>query len=112
MSQLESVGNMLKKKAADPGNLPESDKSAAPPLETCEDPERLQQILNGMGSGTARLVIDKEAIRKICKDIDLKGLPNRGRYYMAKVARPNGSVIDELLVDKQNANVQFPGRRP
>ncbi len=71
------------------------------------DPQRLQDILDGMGTGTARIIIDREASRRICEDFNLKGLENKGRYYVARVVRPDGSLIDELLVDKQNGRVQF-----
>jgi hypothetical protein len=75
-----------------------------------EDPQRLQDILDGMGTGTARIIIDREASRRISEDFNLKGLENKGRYYVARVVRPDGSLIDELLVDKQNSRVQFMKR--
>lgn len=75
-----------------------------------EDPQRLQDILDGMGTGTARIIVDREASRRISEDFNLKGLENKGRYYVAKVVRPDGSLIDELLVDKQNGRVQFMKR--
>lgn len=111
MSLIESIHGILKKAAGreEPGEEKVRNQSQ-PPLESHEDPQRLEQILDGMGTGTARLVIDKEASRKISEEFALKGLSNRGRYYVAKVVRPDGSVIDELLVDKQNGNVQFLGR--
>jgi hypothetical protein len=75
-----------------------------------EDSQRLQDILDGMGTGTARIVIDREASRRIAENFNLKGLENKGRYYVARVVRPDGSLIDELLVDKQNGRVQFVKR--
>jgi hypothetical protein len=75
-----------------------------------EDPQRLQDILDGMGTGTARIIIDREASRRISEDFNLKGLENMGRYYVARVVRPDGSLIDELLVDKQNGHIQFTKR--
>jgi hypothetical protein len=75
-----------------------------------EDSQRLQDILDGMGTGTARIIIDREASRRISEDFNLKGLENKGRYYVARVVRPDGSLIDELLVDKQNGRVQFMKR--
>jgi hypothetical protein len=75
-----------------------------------EDPQRLQEILDGMGTGTARIIIDREASRRISEDFNLKGLENKGRYYVARVVRPDGSLIDELLVDKQNGHIQFTKR--
>ena len=75
-----------------------------------EDPLRLQDILEGMGTGTARIIIDREASRRISEDFNLKGIENKGRYYVARVVRPDGSLIDELLIDKQNGRVQFTKR--
>ena len=75
-----------------------------------EDSQRLQDILDGMGTGTARIIIDREAGRRISEDFNLKGLENKGRYYVARVVSPDGSLIDELLVDKQNGRVQFMKR--
>ena len=75
-----------------------------------EDPQRLQDILDGMGTGTARIIIDREASRRISEDFNLKGLENKGRYYVARVVRPDGSLIDELLVDKQSGRIQFTKR--
>jgi len=72
-----------------------------------EDSQRLQDILDGMGTGTARIIIDREASRRISEDFNLKGLENKGRYYVAKVVRPDGSLIDELLVGIQNGRLQF-----
>ena len=82
-------------------------KSQDPTKPGIEDSQRLQDILDGMGTGTARIIIDREAGRRISEDFDLKGLENKGRYYLARVVRPDGSLIDELLVDKQNGRVQF-----
>jgi hypothetical protein len=114
MSLIESIHHILQKAAGrQPGEKEKDDGPggpSGPALQSHEDPERLQQILDGMGTGTARLVIDKEASRKISEQYALEGLSNRGRYYVARVVRPDGSMIDELLVDKQNGNVQFLGR--
>ena len=87
-------------------NKPQTSMSAG--LE--EDPQRLQDILDGMGTGTARIIIDREASQRISEDFNLEGLENKGRYYVARVVRPDGSLIDELLVDKQNGRVQFTKR--
>ena len=76
-------------------------------LELEEDPQRLRSILDGMGTGTARIIIDRESSRRILEEFKLKKIENKGRYYVARVVRPDGSLIDELLVDKQNGRVQF-----
>ncbi len=114
MDLIESIHNILKKAAgrkAAPEEKPDAEGLPKDSAEPYEDALRLQQILDGMGTGTARLVIDREASRKISEKYALQGLANRGRYYVAKVVRPDGSFIDELLVDKQNGHVQFLGRR-
>ncbi len=36
-----------------------------------EDPQRLQEILDGMGTGTARIIIDREASRRISEDFKM-----------------------------------------
>jgi serine/threonine protein phosphatase PrpC len=36
-----------------------------------EDPQRLQDILDGMGTGTARIIIDREASQRISEDFNL-----------------------------------------
>ncbi len=116
MSLIESIHHILQK-AAGPRPGAEEKRGDAdarfsgPALEPHEDPGRLQQILDGMGTGTTRLVIDKEASGKISERYALEGLSNLGRYCVAGVVRADGSVIDELLVDKQNGNVQFFGHR-
>ena len=43
--------------------------------------------------------------------IDMKGLKNAGRYYLAKIVEKNGTAIDEVLVDKQSGTIQSLRRR-
>jgi hypothetical protein len=40
---------------------------------------------------------------------DLKGLENRGRYYVARIVRQDGRTTASLLIDKQNGNVGLVG---
>jgi hypothetical protein len=35
------------------------------------------------------------------------GLENKGRYYLAKIIGNDGRVVNQLLVDKQNATIHF-----
>lgn len=43
-----------------------------------EEPQRLQDILDAMSTGTARILIDREASRRISEDFQLKGVQNTG----------------------------------
>jgi hypothetical protein len=61
----------------------------------------------GMSTGTARFVIERNLPANIAELYHLEDLKNRGRYYMAKIVRPDGSIANELLVDKQNGTVHF-----
>lgn len=63
---------------------------------------------DGMSTATARFIIERNAGEKIGEEFDVADLTNTGRYYIAKIVRPDGSVIERLLVDKQNCKVHFP----
>jgi hypothetical protein len=71
------------------------------------DFERVQEIFDGMSTGTARIVIDREIDRRITEKCDLKGLENKGRYYVATIVRQDGHTIASLLIDKQSGKVVF-----
>jgi hypothetical protein len=110
MNLFESIEKLIRR--AGRGHLsntngPESQKNTA---EDMWESWRLREILDGMGTGTARIIIDREASRCIAEPYRLKGLENKGRYYVVRVVRPDGSLIDELLVDKQNGRIQFMKR--
>ena len=62
---------------------------------------------DGMSTGTARFIIDRKLPENIAELYEVKDLKNRGRYYIAKIVRPDGSIANELLVDKQNGAVHF-----
>lgn len=66
---------------------------------------------DGMSTATARFIIERNVREKIDEVFDVKDLKNTGRYYIAKIVRPDGSVIEQLLVDKQNCRVHFPKGR-
>ena len=110
MNLIESIEKLIKRagrhRLQDEGGTAEHAKED----NSEEDSQRLQDILDGMGTGTARIIIDREASRRITESYRLKGLQNKGRYYVARVVRPDGSLIDELLVDKQNGRIQFMKR--
>lgn len=69
--------------------------------------ERVQEIFDGMSTGTARIVIGREVGRRISEKYDVQGIDNKGRYYVATIVQKEDHTIATLLVDKQNGNVQF-----
>ena len=71
----------------------------------------LTDYLEGMGTATARILINKRLSEKFIKKYGLKDLKNRGRYYTAKIIEPNGKLIDEVLIDKQNGTIISLHRR-
>ena len=72
--------------------------------------EIIQELFDGMSTGTARIIIDQEISQAIGEEYDIDHLTNKGRYYLAKVVRYDGSPIQKLLVDKQTGSVQMIGR--
>lgn len=72
--------------------------------------EILQELFDGMSTGTARIIIEQEVSRQISEAFDIRPVENKGRYYIAKIVRPDGSPIQRLLVDKQTGSVQMVGR--
>lgn len=69
----------------------------------------LQELFDGMSTGTARIIIEKEVSQQISEAFDINPIENKGRYYVAKIVRPNGSPIQRLLIDKQTGSVQMVG---
>ena len=64
-------------------------------------------VMDGMGTGTARFVIERKLPDNIGELYRIDGLENKGRYYLAKIIGEDGRVINQLLVDKQNATIHF-----
>ena len=75
-----------------------------------EDRLAVREMFDGMSTGTARIIIEEEIDGRIAEDYDIADLQNKGRYYAARIVRPDGSAIRRLLVDKQTGKVQFTGR--
>jgi hypothetical protein len=71
----------------------------------------LTEYLDGMGTATARILINRRLSEKFIKKYGLKDLENRGRYYSAKIIEPNGNLIDEVLIDKQNGIINSLHRK-
>jgi hypothetical protein len=99
MQSLESCKSEKKRR---PSEVFEEDRD----MEETER-ELLREVFEGMGAGTARMVIDREAGDKLSKDYELKGLENKGRYYVAKVFYKDGRPMADLLVDKQNGHIRI-----
>ena len=65
------------------------------------------EFLDGMSTGTARFIIDREISTDLLEKYDIKDLENKGRYYLAKIVDPDGKVTDTVLIDKLNRSVHF-----
>ena len=61
----------------------------------------LPAYFDGMGEGTARILITRRLNEKLLKEYGVEDLKNIGRYYSAKIIAPNGKLVDEVLIDKQ-----------
>ena len=57
------------------------------------------------------LTASTDELQKFIKKYGLKDLKNRGRYYSAKIIEPNGKLIDEVLIDKQNGVINSLHRK-
>lgn len=75
--------------------------------ESCEVCDNVRRIMSGMSMGTATLVIGSAVRQKVTGDDQLEALENRGRYYTASIVNHDGSIFQELLVDKQTGEVRF-----
>ena len=72
--------------------------------------EIIREMFDGMSTGTARIIIEREMSREFQEKFNIGQVENQGRYYLAKIVRQDGSIIQRLLVDKQTGNVQMAGR--
>ncbi len=75
-----------------------------------DDRHAIRELFDGMSTGTARIIIEEEIDGRMAEDYSIDALENKGRYYVARIVRPDGSAIRRLLVDKQTGKVQFAGR--
>ena len=65
------------------------------------------EFLDGMSTGTARFIIDREVDPDILRKYDIKELENKGRYYLAKIVNQDGEVAETVLIDKLNRSIHF-----
>ncbi len=69
----------------------------------------VQELFDGMSTGTARIIIEEEMDSQMAEDYNIAPLENKGRYYLARIVQTGGSTT-RLLVDKQTGKVQLAGR--
>lgn len=67
----------------------------------------IKELFDGMSSGTARIIIEREVSQQIAEEFNISPVENKGRYYLAKIVRPDGTQIQRLIVDKQTGSVQM-----
>ncbi|MBU1388173.1 MAG: hypothetical protein KKE62_12940 [Proteobacteria bacterium] len=77
---------------------------------TDDDRLSIQELFDGMSTGTARIIIEEEMDSQMVKEYSIAPLENKGRYYVARIVQTDGKAIRRLLVDKQTGKVQFIGR--
>ncbi|MBU0973760.1 MAG: hypothetical protein KKC20_24185 [Proteobacteria bacterium] len=77
---------------------------------TDDDRLSIQELFDGMSTGTARIIIEEEMDSQMVEDYNIEPLENKGRYYVARIVQTDGKAIRRLLVDKQTGKVQFAGR--
>ncbi len=70
-------------------------------------PEPGFEFLDGMSTGTARFIIDREVNPDILEKYDIKELENKGWYYLAKIVNQGGEVAETVLIDKLNRSIHF-----
>lgn len=69
-----------------------------------QDP--LSRYFDGMGTATARIIINRHIDDNQWEKYGLKDLKNTGRYYIARIVEKDGRIIDEVLIDKQSGTIQ------
>ena len=62
--------------------------------------------LHGMSDSTVRVVIDQHTSKSLSQAYNISEVEDKGRYYIVKLVRPDGRVIDRLLIDKQSSTVR------
>lgn len=98
-SSVDASGKDREKKADTSGNAVKNDQSmaSAPGFE----------FLDGMSTGTARFIIEREVDSSVLEKYNIKDLENKGRYYLAKIVNQEGEVVDTVLIDKLNRSIHF-----
>ena len=91
----------------------ENTKTSTRHSDTATDKEQgiFKTSRDGMSTATARIAISRSLRKKITEDYDLLELADKGRYYVAKAYSKDGQWLNELLIDKQTANIQVANRQ-
>ncbi|PKN61705.1 MAG: hypothetical protein CVU57_28225 [Deltaproteobacteria bacterium HGW-Deltaproteobacteria-15] len=63
--------------------------------------------MDGMGTFTAKMAIDRKLRKELLENYDLVEVVNKGRYYTAKALSKDGQWVFELLVDKQRGSLEI-----
>lgn len=92
-------------------NLPNEDKlrrnSQNDNIKNPVESEPGLEFLDGMSTGTARFIIEREVNPDLLEKYDIKDMENKGRYYLAKIVNQEGEIADTVLIDKQNRSIHF-----
>jgi hypothetical protein len=113
MNIIASISNFINRGENSPyskQNLQKKEKPQGKPQDgyiKSEGPEPGFEFLDGMSTGTARFIIDREVDPDILKKYDIKELENKGRYYLAKIVNQDGDVAETVLIDKLNRSIHF-----
>ncbi|NPV06019.1 MAG: hypothetical protein HPY67_14965 [Syntrophaceae bacterium] len=74
--------------------------------------DALAKYFDGMGTATARIIINRHINDNQWEKYGLKDLKNTGRYYIARIVEKDGGLIDEVLIDKQSGTIQSLRGKP
>jgi hypothetical protein len=89
---------------------PDSSRHSGAAVDDLSDRNIIHELFDGMSTGTARIIIEREVSQTIREKFNINPIENKGRYYVAKIVRPDGSPIQNLLIDKQTGSIQMVGR--
>jgi hypothetical protein len=114
MSLITSIRQFLKDKKIPDDSIdkivPKEKPGANVQDRRTEIPDGLEadvEFLDGMSTGTARFIIDREVTGDVLEKYEIKDLENKGRYYLAKIVDSDGKVTDTVLIDKLSRTVHF-----
>ncbi len=71
-----------------------------------DEEDSLTRYFDGMGTATARIIINRHIDENQWGKYGLEELKNTGRYYIANIVGADGELIDEVLIDKQSGGIQ------
>jgi len=117
MNIFTSISNYLKRGKAPTRSEQNHQKKATPQDKSREgniksvEPEPGLDFLDGMSTGTARFIIEREVDPAILENYHVKNLENKGRYYLAKIVNQDGEVTETVLIDKLNRSIHFQKAR-